>query len=202
MNMFLASSFADVVHLFREFIKEDPSGKVVTFIPTASAPELITHYVDSAKVAFKQLGITVDILDISHAPATEIKKKLSKNDYIYVSGGNTFYLLQELLKTGSDKLIIEQMKKGKLYIGESAGSIIMSPNIEYVAFMDNKSKAPTLANFTGLDQIQQYPIPHFGHPYFNEAIEKMIEHYHSKLDLLPISNHQALFIRNGNIVVK
>ncbi|KYG34411.1 Type 1 glutamine amidotransferase-like domain-containing protein [Alkalihalobacillus trypoxylicola] len=202
MKMFLSSSFADTVDLFSEFIDEDPNGKVVTFIPTASTPEVITHYVDSAKVAFKNLGITAEILDISIASPSEIEEKLSKNDYIYVSGGNTFFLLQELVKTGSDKLLIEQIKKGKLYIGESAGSIVMSPNIEYVAFMDDKTQAPNLTNFTGLNQIQQYLIPHFGNEYFNDATKKIIEYYNTKLDLLPITNDQALLINSDDIVVR
>ncbi|WP_252346614.1 Type 1 glutamine amidotransferase-like domain-containing protein, partial [Listeria monocytogenes] len=40
-----------------------------------------------------------------------------KNDFIYVTGGNTFFLLQELKRTGADKLILEEIAKGKLYIG-------------------------------------------------------------------------------------
>ena len=58
--------------------------------------------------------------------------KLQVNDFIYVTGGNTFFLLQELKKAGADKLIKEQISAGKIYIGESAGAMILSPNIEYV----------------------------------------------------------------------
>ncbi len=31
----------------------------------------------------------------------------------YVSGGNTFYLLQELKRTGADLLLLEQIEHGK-----------------------------------------------------------------------------------------
>ncbi|GAF23985.1 Type 1 glutamine amidotransferase-like domain-containing protein [Shouchella hunanensis] len=202
MKMFLSSSFADVIDLFSEFIHENPRGKVVTFIPTASTTEAITHYVDSAIAAFNDLGITIEMLDLSKCATSEIEEKLSKNDYIYVSGGNTFYLLQELRKTGSDKLIIDQIKKGKLYIGESAGSIIMAPDIEYVAFMDDKTKASDLTRFTGLNLIRQYPIPHSGNKYFNEAVKKIIECHESKLDLLPFTDDQALLISNDDLIVR
>ena len=38
----------------------------------------------------------------------------------YKTGGNTFFLLQELKRKGVDKIISKQVKLGKLYIGESA----------------------------------------------------------------------------------
>jgi len=56
----------------------------------------------------------------------EILDKLEKNDYIYISGGNTFFLLQELQRTGADKIISRQIEAGKLYIGESAGAIVLN----------------------------------------------------------------------------
>lgn len=66
-----------------------------------------------------------------------IKEKLNRNNYIYISGGNTFYLLQELKRSGDDKEIIKLIEKGRIYIGESASSIIMAPNIEFVKTMDD-----------------------------------------------------------------
>lgn len=90
MNMFLSSSFVDVLDLFKTSTSEQLVGKSVTFIPTASYVEEITHYVDAAKSAFTSLGITVDKLDVSTAPFSAIRETLNKNDYIYVSGGNTF----------------------------------------------------------------------------------------------------------------
>lgn len=49
LKMFLASSFKDVVDLFREFVDEDLNGKTLTSIPTASIPEEVVHYVHTAK---------------------------------------------------------------------------------------------------------------------------------------------------------
>lgn len=52
-----------------------------------------------------------------------------------VAGGNMFYLLQELKRTGTDKLLADEINKGKLYIGESAGAILTAPDIGYSAEM-------------------------------------------------------------------
>ena len=67
-----------------------------------------------------------------------ISALIKKNDTIFVSGGNSFFLLQELIKSGTGKLI---MDLGKIYIGESAGSIILSPDIGYIKEMDDTAKA-------------------------------------------------------------
>jgi dipeptidase E len=202
LNMFLTSSFKDVVDLFREFVVDDLKGKSLSFIPTASIPEEITHYIHTAKEAFAKLGVVVEELDISAAPLQEIKEKLERNDYIYVSGGNTFYLLQELQKSGADKIITEQVHSGKLYIGESAGSIITSPDIEYVKFMDDIGKATTLKSFEGLNFINVYPVPHYNNEPFKDAASDLMAHYNSKLNLVPISNTQVIQVEKDKIVVR
>ncbi|MGA4718597.1 Type 1 glutamine amidotransferase-like domain-containing protein [Fictibacillus nanhaiensis] len=202
LNMLLTSSFKDVVGHFIDFVGEDVKGKTVTFIPTASIPEEYDHYVYTAKETFKNLGIVVDELDVSEAPLKEITDKLKRNDYIYVSGGNVFFLLQELRISGAEKLIKEQIKAGKLYIGESAGSIVTSPNIEYVKFIDDVGKATKLHSFEGLNIIKFFPLPHYNNEPFKEAVNNVIDYYNSKLNLLPISNDQTIQIKEGNITVK
>ncbi|NUY57754.1 Type 1 glutamine amidotransferase-like domain-containing protein, partial [Salinivibrio sp. EAGSL] len=100
--------------------------------PTASLVEDVTFYVDAGKKALEERGLIVDELKISTATKEKIDSTLKNNDYIYVTGGNTFFLLQELQRTGADTVISEQVNSGKIYIGESAGSIVLSRNIEYV----------------------------------------------------------------------
>lgn len=202
LNMFLTSSFKDIVDLFRDFAGKEMRGKTVTFIPTASITEEITHYIRTAIEAFEKLGVVVDKLDISTAPLEEIREKLEQNDMIYVSGGNTFYLLQELRKSGADKIITDQVNSGKLYIGESAGSIVTSPNIEYVRFMDDIGKATTLKSYEGLNFIDFYPVPHYNNEPFKEAANDLMAHYKSQLKLVPISNTQVIQVENNNITVR
>ena len=158
-KMFLVSSFKDVAAILPNFEK-NLKGKTVTFIPTASIPEKIKFYVNAGKKALEKLGITVDTLEISALEITEISKRIKENDFIYVTGGNTFFLLSELKRTGADKVIIEEINNGKLYIGESAGAMITSKNIEYVKLMDNAEKAPNLKNFDALGLIEFYIVPH------------------------------------------
>lgn len=200
-KLFLASSFKDVASIFANF-EENLSGKTVTFIPTASAVEEVVFYVSSGKKALEKLGLIVDVLEISTATFDEINTKLKGNDFIYVTGGNTFFLLQELKRTGADKIIIEEVTAGKPYIGESAGAMITSANIEYVKGMDSVKKAPELVSFDALNLVGFYTVPHYTNAPFKKIAHKIVDSYSSALNLSPISNNEAILVENGEVKIE
>ena len=94
-NLFLCSYFAGVKDIFKDFMN-NTEGKKVLFIPTANIDEETKFLVDEAKEVFKSLGMEVENLEISKLDEKTIKNKIEKADYLYIGGGNTFYLLQEL----------------------------------------------------------------------------------------------------------
>ncbi|RKD28722.1 peptidase E [Lacrimispora algidixylanolytica] len=200
-KLFLSSSFQDVTNIFTEFEK-DLIGKTVTFIPTASIVEKVTFYVTSGKKALEKMGLIVDELEVSTASADEITSKIKQNDFIYVTGGNTFYLLQELKRTGADRLIIEEVNAGKLYIGESAGAIVTSPNIEYAKGMDSEKEAPDLDNLDALGLVDFYTVPHHTNQPFKKAAQSIIDTYSATLPLSPISNHDAILVSGNKLEIK
>lgn len=194
-KVFLASSFKDTADLFLEF-ETDLQGKRITFIPTAANVEKVVFYVKSGQKALEKMGFEVDVLDVSTASAEEIESKLAGNDYIYVTGGNTFFLLQELKRTGADKLIKDAVAAGKIYIGESAGAMVAAPNIEYAKGMDSVKKAPNLEDFDALGLVDFYTVPHSENMPFKAAAKKIIDTYSDTLKLVPINNSQAIVV-NG-----
>ena len=196
VKLFLCSHFAAVSSFTPQFVGGDLKGKVLAFIPTASLHEKYTKYVDEAKQAFENMGLKVEVLDVSSAPKELTERTLQRCDLIYVSGGNTFFLLQELEKSGAKTIIREQVKGGKPYIGESAGSVIMAPNISYVKDVDDEKAAPQLKSFEGLGLVDFYPLPHYRSFPFEEVTEKMLVK-HANLNLKPITNEQALLV-NGS----
>ncbi|WP_144523995.1 Type 1 glutamine amidotransferase-like domain-containing protein [Bacillus pumilus] len=201
-KMFLCSSFKDSYSLLSDFTGESFKGKRVTFFPTASAVEEVTHYVEAAKEAFHQLGMQLETVQIAEQSTEEITKMMKQNDVIYVSGGNTFYLLQELRKHGLDDVLKEEINKGKLYIGESAGSIIMAPSIEYISLMDERQKAPELSSYQGFNEVSRYPVPHVHNTYLGDAAQQILKQYEKTLDLCPLTDEQALLITGEQAVVK
>jgi dipeptidase E len=198
-KLFLASFFKDVAHLFPVFAGQDIQGKKVTFIPTASVPDRIRPYVGADRKALKNIGLITDELEITKTAADEIAAKLKANDYIFVSGSNTFFLLQELRRTGADKIIAEEICAGKLYIGSSAGSVVLSPDIEYIKTMDDCAAAPDLSSFTALNIVDFYPVPHHTNFPFKKTVEKIMAKHGAELKLYPISNRQVILV-NGDVV--
>lgn len=193
-KIFLTSFYSDVANLLEDFVGEGLKGKKVTFIPTASLVEFPKFFV-------KISGLIVDELEVTKLSSDEIKKRITLNDYIYVSGGNTFFLLQELKRKYADKVIKEQIEKGKLYIGESAGSMILSPNIEYAKLMDNEKKTQMNNNYKALNIIDFYPVPHCDNFPFKAKAKKIMKSFNN-LNLKPFNNSQAILIKGNKIEVK
>jgi dipeptidase E len=197
-KLFLSSYFSGAAKLLPEFTGNACSGKKAVFIPTASIPEWVRFYVSADRKSLAKLGLIVDELEISKASQDEITAKINDADYIFVAGGNTFYLLQEMKRTGVDQLITEHINKGKIYVGSSAGSVIVAKNIEYIKYMDDPSIAKDLKNdFSSLSIIDFCIVPHCTNFPFKKAAEKIIAEYSGALDLRPVSNNQVVVV-NGN----
>ena len=160
-KLILVSMLYQVTDLVRT-IEPELAGKTVTYIPTAGIAEETEGMIEDETNTLESLGLTVEALDVSTASYESIVSTLTKNDIIFVGGGNTFYLLQELRRSGADKILIQEVNKGKLYIGESAGAIIACPDIGYCVGMDSPEKAPELTDYTGLGLVDFYIVPHIG----------------------------------------
>ena len=193
-KVFLASLFKDVSQIFIDSIDEKLAGKTVTFIPTAALPDKLDFHIKYSKELLTEMGLVVDELEISTATHSDIVKKLKNNDYIYVTGGNTFFLLQEMNRTGAGSLIKTQINAGKLFIGESAGAVVLAPDIEYSKETDNPLAAPLLKTFEALNVIDFYPVPHYHDESLMDAVERIISKYGAELPLVPFSNSQAILV--------
>ena len=192
-KVFLASYFAGVTAQFQDFIKSKTiTDREIVFIPTAGNVEDYTDYIDEGRAALAAMGYQVDELDVASESRAAAIAKIKAAQIIYISGGNTFYLLQELKRKQLLPVINEKINAGIPYIGESAGAIIMAPNIEYNSLMDDTSVAPDLTDYSALAQTDFYTLPHFEEEPFVEADEKVIATYQNQINLVPINNSQAI----------
>ena len=70
-----------------------------------------------------------------------------------MEGGSTFYLLKAVRETGFDKILKEELKKGKVYIGTSAGAYLMCPSIEVSDWSDQSVNRCGVTDFTALGYV-------------------------------------------------
>ena len=196
-KLILVSMLCQVTDLVRE-AEPELAGKTVTYIPTAGIVEEIEGMIEDETNILQSLGLKVDVLNVSSASYESIVSALTQNDIIFVGGGNTFYLLQELRRSGADKIVAQEVNKGKLYIGESAGAVIACPDIGYCSGMDSPEKAPDLTDYTGLGLADFYIVPHIGNEEMGEAAKKAVEEYSSRLDLKMITDRQIIQVDGEN----
>lgn len=89
------------------------------FISIASShPE---EYFEGIKKVYTQLGCVVSHLDINKS-YQDLKDDILGTDIIYIGGGNTRYLMEQLKTKEIDKLLIEAYNRGIVCSGLSAGS--------------------------------------------------------------------------------
>jgi len=200
-QLFLCSYFAEVKSLFKQYASKKQLGKHVLFIPTAGNVEEYRDYIDEALQTFADLGFQVEVLDISACDRETAQAKIFQSKLLYVSGGNTFYLLQELKKKQLLSLIKEQIADGMVYVGESAGAIITAKDIDYNKLMDDKSVAEELSNTEGLNEVDFYVLPHLGEEPFVESAQDTLDTYSDQLNLLSLNNRQAVLVEGEEVKV-
>ncbi len=101
---------------------------------------------------------SIDMVDIA-ASRVDWKARLEAADIIFLSGGNTFYLLDEIRRSGFDVWMQEHIES-KIFVGASAGGIVMTPSIETASIEPGDKNLPRLTNLRGLGFVHIEFEPH------------------------------------------
>ena len=80
-------------------------------------------------------------------------------DVIYISGGNTFGTMKRIKESRADKIILDRMSYGAMYIGGSAGAHIASRSVGHVAKYDHDTFG--LTDFSGLNLLDGVLVCHY-----------------------------------------
>lgn len=155
MEILLMSYLAGTKAIVEKYLSK-MTDKKITFIPTAGNVEEYTGFIDEGVGMLKELGYEIEIVDIAKYEEEILKDKFLKAECICISGGNTFYLLQELKRKNLTELLSGRIKEGMFYMGESAGAMIMSKDIAYSQIMDDKNVATELKDYVGLNVFKYY----------------------------------------------
>ena len=134
-----------------------------------------------------------ELLDIYTCQGVHIGIK-SRKEWIYGLGGNITNLLSLSNNTKFVKLMDKFLKQG-LYIGESAGSIILGCDAKYYYDIKQGSKAKyniTLNSYKGLGYTDINIYPHFNKA-TNEMKEKISQYEKT-------NNVKIMRLNDGDIV--
>ncbi|MFB9055108.1 dipeptidase PepE [Formosa undariae] len=125
-NMIIASTSTIFGSGYLDYILEElrshfKNVNTILFVPYAR-PSGISHddYTNRAKDAFSKININVEGIHTFKNTTEAIEQA----EAIFVGGGNTFVLVNQLYKTNSMHALIDVVKNGTPYLGTSAGSNI------------------------------------------------------------------------------
>lgn len=112
-------------------------------------------------------------------------------DLLWVNGGNTFRLLKAL----KDSNFLEQLLGfSGFYIGVSAGSVVLGPNIEIAKIADENTA--NINDFSGFNIVNFTVFPHYENINdYEEAINEFENKHNVKVERL--RNNEAIYMKDG-----
>lgn len=200
-KLFLSSYFTKVSNLLLPFIQRQPKDCNLTFIPTAADPYTEKPWVYEDRNKLIEMGFNVVDTDLKNKTREQLYKELEETDIIFVSGGNIYYLLEKVKNSGFDEVVTHLIAKGIIYIGSSAGSVLMCPTIEHIEDLDDKTKA-NLSSFAGIEVIDFLILPHYGEPKYEERFQRIINKWIKRqYRIQTLSNSQVIVVKDDEMKI-
>jgi dipeptidase E len=185
-----------ISHLFNKPLDQTK----VIYITTATNVYANEHkgWFFEERLALQALGIELLELDILDKSEDSVAKLMKDADAVCVTGGNTYYLLEHMQKCNFKTLITAYLESGGLYIGCSAGSVVMCPTIDFIGDMDDKNDA-NITEYTGLGLVQFNIMPHIDHPMFSAKAKEMI--LKSSIPIIALKDSQAILVTDNCVEI-
>ncbi len=140
------------------------------------------------------MGFQIKSFDLKNKTREQVANACRGVDAVFVSGGNTYYLLDHVQKSGFAEMITPLVEKGLIYIGSSAGSALACPTVEYIEDLDDRSIV-TLPSYEGLDLVPNLILPQYGEAKYDEKFQKIIQKWTGrKYEVTILTNNQAYVV--------
>lgn len=169
----------------------NPGSQAVAIVTTAAEGKEQNKYSQLAKKQFQEMGFTkIDFIDLETDPSTDF----SSYGIIYVCGGNTFKLLKFAREANFKTTIENLLGRDGVYVGVSAGSIIVGPSINIANEIEPDLNDMELKDLIGLGISNLIILPHFS-PEMESATVDFEKKYGVTVERL--NNSQAILIEKG-----
>lgn len=150
------------------FLKRIPKNQRIAYIPVALANHTLYPQVSDWFEEFLSLHERKDIRFSVYRNLQEITS-FKRYTAIYIGGGNTYFLWEQLQKFSVAEKIIEFHRQGGIVYGGSAGAIILGKSIREAP----DENVTNLTSFEGCDLVNGYSIiPHaqvHSYPWFTKT---------------------------------
>ena len=173
-------------------------------IPFITTPDEVIEedmsWLEDERKMLRQAGFDLFDYTITDKSLVMIRKDLSNIDALYISGGNEFYFKHQCNVTGFGQFIQEWVNTGKPYLGSSAGSMILAPDMSPATYItDTNIPNMKIADYTGLNLVDFLIMPHWGSAAFRDVYlgERKSRIYEADHRLILLNNYQYIEVVDG-----
>jgi dipeptidase E len=204
---------------FIELLGKPINESSALFVPTAiyAYPVGIKHAWQAMKGPGELGWGTLGILELTALPSLPKEiwlPQIEETDAIIVGGGNKFYLSYWMEKSGLFEMLPQLLQQGKVYVGASAGSMMLTPSLNFNRDRFKKTgiyhddefdeEMPSSAGSAKTLGLVDFVIrPHLDANYFPQATLENIEKWAAKVDkpLYALDDQSALKVIDGKVEV-
>ncbi|HBL39673.1 TPA: hypothetical protein DDZ10_03320 [Candidatus Uhrbacteria bacterium] len=198
MRLFLTSAGMRMKHEIETFASELGKPVRCLYVTTASNPELDQTYVIRDRSVMENLGWEVEEIDLAGMSDEAIESALVRCNVVYVQGGNTFYLMKWIRESGFDRALRPWLERGGLYIGVSAGSIVVGTNMSVAGIAGGDANMVELKDLRGMGMVDLVISPHYEPLYEMEIAGYEREH---GVEVTRLTDDQAVLVKDDRVEV-
>lgn len=189
----------EIMSRFLDLLDAEPRSLEAAVITTASPQKEQNRFAKKAASDFEKMGFRkVDWVDVE----SESPDILLQKDVIYINGGNPFHLLEQVKKSGADRVLADLAQKNAIIVGVSAGAVLIGPDIRIVHHFTPQLNARSIEDFSALGLTDKRVFPHYDREdLFGDATGRTIEERIREFEMIESCSVTRLN-DNGYLVVE
>jgi dipeptidase E len=187
-----------------ELVGKSVSSINVAVINEAYAMEHDDHtwLLDELHLLRDSFGGRLEFVNLRALDMSEIKERIGVADIIYVVGGHTDYLMSVFERTGFSELLPELLKD-KVYVGSSAGSMVICNRISTDAYARIYGENDTFGVSSYLGIVNIAVKPHLNSPDWPNNRESVLKEISQTYQgtIYGLSDTSAVVVNGENLEV-
>ncbi len=200
-NLLLASTFETFGDKIDQLTDIVLSSKKVVCVPTAAYGQDNHDWLEPEMEQIRKRTAHFSLFDIAGKSQDETRTAMQDADIVYVTGGNTYYLLEHIQKSGFAAVLKEKLDQGAYYFGSSAGAIVMCPYMDFIEDMDDASRGSP-DGYEAMAFVDFLIMPHTDSEHYGEKAMHLISKKKSGQEkIIGLRDDQALHIQDNYIEI-
>lgn len=199
MRLYLCGggSGKQILNALSNFSKKLDKSKPILYVPLAMEESKYNSCYDWFSEEIKNMNLTK--FEMVKSSLELSKKKLTNYSAIFIGGGNTYKLLNEIKKYSNYEKIIDYLNKDGTIFGGSAGAIIFGDDIN-CCLLDDKNSI-NLKDTKGFNLLNNYSILcHLKNKNLKRNCQYLAE-YSKKHKLMYLPEEDVILIENKKVSI-